>query len=227
MPRPRPSRQRSPPSSRACSSGVRPPPNLPSRGPPSPTRPEHRHARPSALTADMRVRLAMCNQGVVPIVLSHARALLTGTSAGRTAYLDADLRDVDTILGSAELRDTLDLSQPVALSLIAILHFVPDTDDPYRLVRRLVDALPAGSFLALSHGTADFNADATQQASRAYQSQGIAGQLRTREEIARFFDGLDLIDPGIQALHRWRPDDTSGDITDGQVSSYAAIGRVR
>ncbi|ORT92839.1 methyltransferase, partial [Frankia casuarinae] len=150
-----------------------------------------------------------------------------GTSAGHTAYLDADLRDVDTILGSAELRDTLDLSQPVALSLIAILHFVPDTDDPYRLVRRLVDALPAGSFLALSHGTADFNADATQQASRAYQSQGIAGQLRTREEIARFFDGLDLIDPGIQALHRWRPDDTSGDITDGQVSSYAAIGRVR
>ncbi|SNQ49317.1 conserved hypothetical protein [Frankia canadensis] len=79
-----------------------------------------------------------------------------------------------------------------------------------------------------TQGPGGFDADVTRQASRAYQSQGIAGQLRTREEIARYFDGLDLVDPGIQALHRWRPDDDAiGDITDGQVSSYAAIGRVR
>jgi hypothetical protein len=160
-----------------------------------------------------------------PIVLAHARALLTGTARGRTAYLDADLREPQKILGSAELAATLDLSQPVALSLIAIFHFVPDSEDPYGLVRTYLDALPSGSYLALTNFTADF---APQEAARAvdvYQRRGIPARARTHAEVERFFDGLDLVEPGVQAVHRWRPDiaDTADDPTDAQVSVYGAL----
>ncbi|ABW12495.1 protein of unknown function DUF574 [Parafrankia sp. EAN1pec] len=91
-----------------------------------------------------------------PIVLAHARALLASSPQGRTVYLDADLRDPESILDSPQLRETLDLTQPVALSLVAILHFIKG-DEPYAIVRRLLDALPAGSYLVLTHGTADLD----------------------------------------------------------------------
>ncbi len=160
-----------------------------------------------------------------PIVLTHARALLTSTPAGRTGYIEADLRDVDRILAAPHLRATLDLDQPVALFLIAVLHFIPDTDDPYGIVRRLLDPLPAGSHLVLTHGTADVNPDA-ERLYAAYQQRGIHLQSRTRAECEHFFDELDLVDPGVQIVHRWRPDDTVPDtLTDAEVSNYGAVGR--
>ncbi len=159
-----------------------------------------------------------------PIVLTHARALLTSSPQGRTAYLDADLRDPARILTAPELRNTLDLTEPVALSLIAILHFVPDDADPYGIVRRLLDALPSGSFLALTHATADFDPAALELAEK-YREQGISAVARNRVEVARFFDGLELVDPGVQAVHHWRPDSTVPDLTDAQVSIYGALGR--
>jgi hypothetical protein len=159
-----------------------------------------------------------------PIVLAHARALLTGTAAGRTAYLDADLRDPTKILGSAELAETLDLSRPVALSLIALFHFIPDSDDPYGLVRTHLDALPAGSYLALTNFTGDFAPEEAAHAVEVYQRRGIPARERTRAEVERFFDGLELVEPGVQAVHRWRAESpTAGDPTDAQVSVYGAV----
>jgi hypothetical protein len=157
-------------------------------------------------------------------VLAHARALLTGTPEGRTAYLDADLRDPDRILDSPELRETLDLTRPVALSLIAIFHFFPDEDDPYGIVRRLLEAVPPGSCLALSHFTPDYAPGEAERLTKIYQQQGISVRPRTRAEVVRFFDGLDLVDPGVQPLHRWRPDETvPTDLTDAQVSLHAGV----
>ncbi|WP_231861494.1 MULTISPECIES: SAM-dependent methyltransferase [Frankia] len=160
-----------------------------------------------------------------PIVLTHARALLTGTPAGRTAYLDADVRDVRRILTAPEVTDTLDLSRPVALSLLAVGHFLPDSDDPGAIVRRLVDALPAGSYLVLSHLTPDHD-PSIEAGAKAYRARGIPLRPRTRAEIEALFGGLELLDPGLVCVHRWRPDATvPTDLTDAQVSAYGAIGR--
>ena len=162
-----------------------------------------------------------------PIVLAHARALLTSTPEGRTAYLDADLREPDRILESAELRDTLDLTRPVALSILAVMHFIPDSDDPYGIVRTLVDALPSGSYLTFSHGTADFSPGGeVSRASEVYRKRGIPGTARTLAQVERFFEGLEIIEPGIQLVHRWRPDDSvPTDLTESQVSVYGGVGR--
>jgi len=173
-----------------------------------------------------RHEVDVCDQGVVPIVLTHARALLTGTPAGRTAYLDADLRDIEAILTSAELRDTIDLTQPVALSLVAILHFFPDADDPYGIVRRFLDALPSGSHVVISHVTGDYAPETWTRLIETYRSRGIPAQARSHGEIARFFEGLDLVEPGIQVAHRWRPDDAvPAGLTDAEVSVYGGVGR--
>ncbi|MCK9896458.1 SAM-dependent methyltransferase [Frankia sp. AgB32] len=162
-----------------------------------------------------------------PIVLTHARALLTGTAQGATAYLDVDLHDPQRILTAQELHDTLDLTQPVALSVLAIMHFVPDADDPHGLLRQLLDGLPAGSYLTLTHATADHD-DGMERLAASYRASGIPAQQRTRAEVLRFFDGLDLLDPGLQIVHRWRPDpDTPPDLTDAQVSFYGAVARKR
>lgn len=140
-----------------------------------------------------------------PIVLAHARALLTGTPEGRTAYLDADVRDPARILTAPALHEVLDLDRPLALSLVALMHFVPDDEEAYRVVGKLVDALPAGSYLAFSHATGDFNPAAATSAER-YRATGVPFRLRGHAEIARFFTGLNLIEPGITAVRRWRPD---------------------
>jgi hypothetical protein len=144
-----------------------------------------------------------------PIVLAHARALLTSDPRGRTAYLDADLRDPGRILAAPELRDTIDLTQPVALSVIAVLHFVPVEHDQYRIIRTLVDALPSGSHLTMSYLTADHNPDQVAKLVSAYQAQGIDVTARTRSEVAQFFQGLDLVSPGLVPVHLWRPDDSA------------------
>jgi S-adenosyl methyltransferase len=164
-----------------------------------------------------------------PIVLVHARARLASSPEGRTDYIDADLRDVDKILSSDGLLATLDLSQPVALLLIAIMHFVPDDDDPYGVASRLLDVLPSGSYLALSHLTGDFDPEAWEGVAAVYRKSGVIMRVRSRPEIERFFDGLDLVDPGLVSLPRWRPDpgEEPDQVTDAQVSVYGGVARKR
>jgi hypothetical protein len=162
-----------------------------------------------------------------PIVLAHARALLTSSPEGRTEYIDSDLRDTDRILASPQLRQVLNLDQPVGLLLIAIMHFVPDSDDPYGISRRLLDALPTGSYLALSHLTGDFDPQAWEGVAAVYRRSGVILQVRSRGDVERFFDGLELVDPGLVSVPRWRPDpDVQGDPpTDAQVSVYGGVAR--
>jgi hypothetical protein len=168
-----------------------------------------------------------------PIVLVHARALLTSHPDGRTDYVAADLRDVESILSSPELRETLDLDRPVGLLLIAILHFIDDSDDPWGIVRRLLAALPSGSYLALSHLTGDFRPEAWEQVAAVYRRQGVTMRVRSKAQIERFFTGLELVEPGLQVLPAWRPDPRQAaerpapdaDPSDGQVSVYGAVAR--
>ena len=164
-----------------------------------------------------------------PIVLAHARALLTSTPAGRTEYVQADLRDVDAILGSPQLRETFDFGRPVGLLLIAILHFIGDDDDPEGIVARLLAALPPGSHLVLSHLTGDFAPAAWEQVAAIYRRSGVTMQVRPRERIEGFFTGLELAEPGLELVNRWRPDEPapSEGPTDAEVSVYGAVGRKR
>ncbi|MFG2040052.1 SAM-dependent methyltransferase [Dactylosporangium sp. NPDC048998] len=159
-----------------------------------------------------------------PIVLTHARALLTSTPQGRTAYVDANLQDVDSILAAPELRDNLDLDQPVALLLFAILHFLDDEDDPYGVVERLMAALPSGSYLVLSHTTADFDPQSWARFVEIMRRQGITSRLRNQSEVARFFTGLELVDPGVVSILRWRPEHDS-QFTDAQAALYGGVAR--
>jgi hypothetical protein len=165
-----------------------------------------------------------------PIVLAHARALLTSTPEGRTAYVQADVTDPDTILTHEDLLDTLDLSRPVALSLNALMHFVPDDKDPYGIVKRLLDALPAGSALALSHCTPDFDPQTWANVTAIYNNAGTPVQFRSKDEVAKFFDGLELIEPGIVCGHRWHPEagdllrSVDGGPSDAAVSLWTGVG---
>ncbi|HEY2670584.1 MAG TPA: SAM-dependent methyltransferase [Rugosimonospora sp.] len=161
-----------------------------------------------------------------PIVLAHARALLTSTPEGATAYLDADLHRPEQILEHPDLHRTLDLTRPVALMLVAVLHFMPDTDDPQGIVGRLVRALAPGSFLVVSHVTYDFLPPRTAtQLDRIVSAEPF--RARTRAELAAFFDGLDLVDPGIVSLGQWRAEDEPGPRpTVAEVGGYGAIARV-
>jgi hypothetical protein len=163
-----------------------------------------------------------------PIVLVHARALLTSSPEGATDYIDADLRQPDKILGDPALTQTLDLSKPVALTLIAVMHFVLDQDDPYGAVGTLVDALPSGSYVAITNTTTDFMppqiaADAiTASTTRRYGDI----RFRSKDEVAQFFTGLELVEPGIVCITEWRaegePQPRPG-IAD--VSTYGAVAR--
>ncbi|MFD7663509.1 SAM-dependent methyltransferase [Streptomyces sp. NPDC059788] len=161
-----------------------------------------------------------------PIVLRHAEALMTSTEQGRTTYLHADVTDPQSILDDEELSTVLDLSRPVALSLNALLHFVPDAKHPYAIVQSLVDALAPGSFLALSHCTGDFLPGIWNLLVDIYAEQKIDAQVRSKEEVLRFFDGLDLVSPGVEVAHRWMPD-TPTSLKDVEVSLYAGVAMKR
>jgi S-adenosyl methyltransferase len=159
-----------------------------------------------------------------PIVLTHGRALLTSKPEGKTVYLDADLRDLDKILSSQALQQTLDLSQPVGLLLLAVMHFIPDSDEPYDLVRRLVDWLPRGSYLVLSHLTPDFDPETWATIPAVLAEGGVIMHVRSRAEIEPFFDGLELIEPGVQVVSRWRSDVDPADLPDdAAVSVYGGV----
>jgi len=140
-----------------------------------------------------------------PIVLAHARALLTSSSQGTTAYLDADFRDVDRILTVAA--ETLDFSKPVAVMLIAILHLIDAEADPHATVAKLVDAVPPGSYLAISHLSSDIMASParTEAHDRLRELMHEKQTLRNREQVASFFTGLELVEPGLVPITQWRP----------------------
>jgi len=137
-----------------------------------------------------------------PMVLAHARSLLTSSPEGATDYLDADLREPHRILRGAAA--TLDFDRPVALMLLGILGYVADFEQARGIVRQLLDAVPSGSFLVINDGTAATDADVS--ANRTAQQAGLQYHLRTREQFAGFFDDLDLVEPGVVSTPRWRPD---------------------
>jgi SAM-dependent methyltransferase len=162
-----------------------------------------------------------------PIVLAHARALLDSTPEGRTGYIQADLREPDSILSAGQLRDVLDLDRPVVLSLIAIVHFVLDEHDPQGIVKRILRELAPGSFLALTVFTGDTDPERVAGVGREYNQRGIPLQIRNRAETERFFEGLELIDPGVSLVHRWRPDDcvVGESVADSDIAMYGGVAR--
>ncbi|WP_036567502.1 SAM-dependent methyltransferase [Nocardia sp. BMG51109] len=160
-----------------------------------------------------------------PLVLTYARALMTGTFEGRTTYVHADAVDPGAILATRALHETLDSSRPVALSLIALLHFVPDDRDAYGAVATLMDAFAPGSYLVISHATGDLDPEGTARAEAVYRDRGLRTRVRTHDEIAKFFTGMTLVDPGIVVPHRWRPTGIELPASfDAKVSFYAAVG---
>ncbi|MEV7870464.1 SAM-dependent methyltransferase [Streptomyces sp. NPDC088124] len=160
-----------------------------------------------------------------PIVLAHARALLTSAPEGRTAYIDADMRDPDAIIGSPQFQELLDLREPVGLMIIGILHFILADDDDHGLVQRLLDPLPSGSYLAMTIGTADFAPVEVGHVAEEYAKRGMPMQLRTLAEATGFFDGLELIEPGVTQVHKWRPDVGQVAMDDRDIAMYGAIAR--
>jgi len=159
-----------------------------------------------------------------PIVLAHATSLLAGSPEGATQYIDGDLRDASVILRAAA--GTLDFTRPAALMLVGILHLIQDSEDPYRIVASLMDALPPGSYLVISHPASDINASQAEAQRRYNERVSTPQTLRTRDEVARFFEGLDLVPPGIVYVHAWRPD--PGDVPpEGGVSAYGGVARKR
>jgi hypothetical protein len=137
-----------------------------------------------------------------PIVLAHGRALLATDSA---TIIRQDLRRPGELLAAPKVAELLDGQEPIALLLVAILHFLPDSDQPHNIVKTLVDALPSGSFLALSHATADTHEDASREAADAYQRGGQSLHLRSRTQVAEFFRGLEMVEPGLVWAEHWRP----------------------
>jgi S-adenosyl methyltransferase len=165
------------------------------------------------------------------MVVTHSRALLAGDN---TAAIEADLRDPDSVMRHREVRELIDFDQPIALLLMAILHFVPDDEDPYGIVARFRDAMAAGSYLALSHGTRDIPArpDMSPEAmaemgakvERLYQLTTASLVTRTHAQVERFFDGFDLLDPGLVEIQLWRPDEADALLPGG---FYGGVGRKR
>ncbi|MEU4389325.1 SAM-dependent methyltransferase [Kribbella sp. NPDC023855] len=152
-----------------------------------------------------------------PIVLAHSRALLVSSPQGETAYLEADVTDPQAILDSEEVRTVLDLSKPVALSLVGVFHYLPDELKPYEIVQQFVDALAPGSYLIFSHCTPDFAPAMWEQAIQVYKADGGDAQVRSREEIERFFTGLEMVEPGLEVPYRWHPDEETVDLVERRI----------
>jgi hypothetical protein len=162
-----------------------------------------------------------------PIVVSHARALMRSSSQGRTDYVEADLRAPQDIVQSPQLRATLDMQRPVGLMLLAVLHFVHDDDDPYGLVAQLVAAMPPGSYLVISHGTYDpLPPEMIARCEEVNAAIDAPWRPRSREEFARFFDGMELVDPGIVSIGSWRPVMWSVVPAPEDVITYGAVARI-
>ena len=178
-----------------------------------------------AQAVDPSVRVAYVDND--PMVLVHARALLTSTPEGRTTYIDADLHDPQAILNAPNLRDTLDLDRPVALSLIAVLQFITDEDEAHAIIDGLMERLAPGSFLALTTVTADSAPEEVTRGIAAYEARGIPERIRDRADVELLFGDLELVDPGVCLVHRWHPDAESAAVPDEHVHMHGGVARKR
>jgi S-adenosyl methyltransferase len=161
-----------------------------------------------------------------PLVMAHARALLTSTPEGRTAYVEDDLRSPASILSSPTVRSVLDFDQPIALMLVAVLHFLHDADKPDEVVGALLDALPSGSYLAASHMTLEHDPDAVGGGQQHYRDAGIPMHARDADQFARLaFGGLEMVPPGVVLVSQWRRSATGPLPTPGEVSCYGGVAR--
>ncbi|MEV6302938.1 SAM-dependent methyltransferase [Actinoplanes sp. NPDC051861] len=179
--------------------------------------PDNTHEIAQAIAPDSKV-VYVDND---PMVLAHARALMVGSA---TTYVNGDLRDPGAILTSDEVRATLDLSRPVGILLIAVLHFIKDDEQARGVVRELLAAAPPGSYLVATNSTKDF---VSPEAGALYDAMLAAGHVdawpRDRDTFTRFFDGLEIVDPGAVAICDWRPDSEERP-TPAEVSMYGAVG---
>jgi O-methyltransferase involved in polyketide biosynthesis len=157
-----------------------------------------------------------------PLVMAHARALLASTPEGACDYVEADLREPQAVLDAA--RRTLDFTQPIALMLLGVVNHLMDDDEAYGSVAQLVQALPAGSHLVLTHSTAEIHGEPMLRVMRETTERGGTPiRARTRPELERFFDGLDLLEPGVVTCSRWRPDPAADE---PEVYLFGGVGRV-
>ncbi|WP_327707745.1 SAM-dependent methyltransferase [Streptomyces sp. NBC_00464] len=168
-------------------------------------------------------RIVYCDND--PIVLAHAAALLRSTPEGATEYIQADARSPEVILEAAG--KVLDFDRPIALSLLALLHFLDDEDGAAELVDRLVDQLAPGSYLVLSQTTGDFDPEGAAKAAAMYKARGMTLRPRSRAELTAFFHGLELVDPGVSLSADWHPElgeviDVPGD---EPIPGYAGVAR--
>jgi S-adenosyl methyltransferase len=158
-----------------------------------------------------------------PLVLVHARALLVGNPEGATNYIEADLREPDRILEAAAA--TLDYSRPVAIMLLGILHFILDTDEAYAIVARLIEAVPSGSYLSMTHATLEIGGQGNAEAQADWNAKAaVPITPRTKQQIARFYQDLVLVEPGIVSMTQWRPDAAAEELP-AEVAGYCAVGR--
>ncbi|WP_420856004.1 SAM-dependent methyltransferase [Streptomyces nanshensis] len=160
-----------------------------------------------------------------PLVLVHAQAVLTSSAQDQIAYILADARDPDAILQHPDLGNTLDLTEPVCLCIIGMLHFIHD--DAHDVVRRLLEPLPAGSLLVTTIVTADFDPDRLTRIAEEYTNLGMPMLVRNKDEVTAFFEDMDLVDPGVVPAHRWKPIAGAPPVADDEVAVYAAVGRKR
>ena len=162
-----------------------------------------------------------------PLVLAHARALLTSSPEGRTTYIHADLREPESILSDPAVREVLDFGQPIALMLVAVLHFVPDEFKPAQVMGTLIVALPPGSYLVASHITGEHDPDGPATGARAYRAAGLPAQLRDSDQFARLaFAGLDLVPPGVVLVSEWRHQGNGPRPSPAEVSWYGGVARI-
>jgi hypothetical protein len=176
-----------------------------------------------AQQADPSARVAYVDND--PIVLTHARALMSGSGHGATTVTQADLRDPEAILAAPGVRDLLDFSRPIALMLVAVLHFIGDDQDPQGIVKRLLEALPTGSHLILTHGTGDtLPQELAQRAEQSYDRAAAHLHLRPQQEVQRFFGGGELLEPGLVLAPYWRPDGPLPEDA-ARLGIYAGIAR--
>ncbi|MFB7914386.1 SAM-dependent methyltransferase [Streptomyces sp. NPDC056061] len=168
-------------------------------------------------------RVVYCDND--PIVLAHAAALLRSTPEGATEYIQADARRPDVIIEEASR--VLDFGRPIALSLLALLHFLDDADGAAELVDRLVDRLPSGSYLVLSQTTGDFDPEGAEKASALYRARGMTLRLRSHAEFSAFFHGLELVEPGVSLSADWRPElgEAVDVLGDRPIPGYAGVAR--
>jgi hypothetical protein len=158
-----------------------------------------------------------------PLVLVHARALLIPVGTGTVSYLDADLREPEVIFGSPPIKDDFDLTQPVAVTLIAVLQHITDDDKARDIVARIMAALPSGSAVAISAVTTENDETGGDHTVQTYNRSGVPVRPRSRDEVAALFGDLALVDPGVVFVHQWRPDEEDGATADKDVAMYGGV----